>query len=714
MSNFSKFLNENQDALSQEGNIGLMMDKSEHQEDRGIVEELANFDAAQAFRDFLMNPDYLTGKMVWGDYENTTVLSHKDFAVKHGGFPKTSFLIAAPHEHEFEAHGIPPHFVLLMVKNYQQQDFYQERSSDWVKKLGDLSSDKWFLKPEEKENNKSLKTIETFLSLIPLRCHVQGMFYQTADNTFDFSAQVDLMLPAYCYQIRKPNNNMLNIIFNHKSFVRAKQLAQSQEYGKMQTCRIGTFRETESQTFIKGDYPPIYLPLKVFVSRRTALFTKTRYGKSNTMKQIMSCFLKENLKDNGLNKTSLLIFDENGEYANINTQDNTSLLEKFGKRQFSCQNQTPENLLRSYTLNGRTKGNLMLNFYLNPQETMSALGKLLRKGETRSIYADNFALSDVINIADEGELPNVPRGNMLTAVQLLWTVLYKAGFAYEHKRNSPFFDKFKATEWFEPEQLIKDTVMALEDPQLSQLVQSVEKTPAGAFSRMVRIMEAFGECYWVEKSLKKEDVRRLASVEGILSMLDTSNKAGYKLLRKFKEYHSAAADNRSVTVLDDICEKGVSVIVDLSSITNYAVKRFYAERLAQKVFARAIDNFTRNLTKEKPNILIFFEEAHNLFPKGTHEESIYFKLAREAAKLNIGMVYATQSPSNIYDELLSQTENFFIGHLSAPKELSALNSLNYAFADLGMDILSNRKVGYMRVFTENNHFTMPVQIDKFE
>ena len=80
----------------------------------------------------------------------------------------------------------------------------------------------------------------------------------------------------------------------------------------------------------------------------------------------------------------------------------------------------------------------------------------------------------------------------------------------------------------------------------------------------------------------------------------------------------------------------------------------------------------------------------------------------------MGIVYSTQSPSNIYDELLNQTENFFIGHLSSPKEIAALNSLTFNFKHMSNDIMEIKKTGYMRVLTDNHSFPISVMIKKFE
>jgi len=44
---------------------------------------------------------------------------------------------------------------------------------------------------------------------------------------------------------------------------------------------------------------------------------------------------------------------------------------------------------------------------------------------------------------------------------------------------------------------------------------------------------------------------------------------------------------------------------------------------------------------------------------------VYSRFAKVGVKFNIGIVYLTQSPSTVNQDLLALTENFFIGHLSS-------------------------------------------------
>jgi len=77
------------------------------------------------------------------------------------------------------------------------------------------------------------------------------------------------------------------------------------------------------------------------------------------------------------------------------------------------------------------------------------------------------------------------------------------------------------------------------------------------------------------------------------------------------------------------------------------------------------------------------------------------------------MVYSTQSVTTINKDLLAQTENFFIAHLSSQDEVNALAKVNVAYDSLRDDILQAKTVGYVRVLTRSHRFVISVQAKKF-
>ena len=111
---------------------------------------------------------------------------------------------------------------------------------------------------------------------------------------------------------------------------------------------------------------------------------------------------------------------------------------------------------------------------------------------------------------------------------------------------------------------------------------------------------------------------------------------------------------------------------------------------------------------------LYFEEAHNIFPreKGSVRD-IYSKIAKEGAKFKIGIVYSTQSPSTVSGELLAQTENFFIGHISSRDEVNSLIKIESHFENHSEEISAIKTKGYMRIYTASHRYVVPVQIKLF-
>ena len=136
--------------------------------------------------------------------------------------------------------------------------------------------------------------------------------------------------------------------------------------------------------------------------------------------------------------------------------------------------------------------------------------------------------------------------------------------------------------------------------------------------------------------------------------------------------------------------------------------------LSRAVFGHQEQKFVENKLANS-YVQLYFEEAHNLFPVNDKDlTGVYARFAKEGAKFHIGMVYSTQSPSTINRELLAQTENFFVGHLSSQDETHALSRVQSAFTGIEDDLLRAKTPGYMRMLTLSHRFVVPVQAHKFE
>lgn len=101
-------------------------------------------------------------------------------------------------------------------------------------------------------------------------------------------------------------------------------------------------------------------------------------------------------------------------------------------------------------------------------------------------------------------------------------------------------------------------------------------------------------------------------------------------------------------------------------------------------------------------------------PNSGNVIDVYSRFAKEGAKFHIGIVYSTQSPSTINRDLLAQTENFFIGHLSSEHETQYLSSLQLAFKGMESMLMRFRTPGLLHLLTYSHRYLLPVQANRYD
>ena len=190
--------------------------------------------------------------------------------------------------------------------------------------------------------------------------------------------------------------------------------------------------------------------------------------------------------------------------------------------------------------------------------------------------------------------------------------------------------------------------------------------------------------------------------------------SGYKKLTPIKEQHTPKVDKPFQKDIIELLRGGYIVIVDLSQ-GNPDLQSLYSEIICQHIFEDSLNNFIKN--KANNFIQLYFEEAHNLFPKKESSDlsQTYNRIAKEGAKLDLGLLYATQEVSSISANILKNTQNWFISHLNNREELFELKKY-YDFADFTdslMKFSANTDKGFVRMKTYSNPFVVPVQIDRF-
>ena len=193
-------------------------------------------------------------------------------------------------------------------------------------------------------------------------------------------------------------------------------------------------------------------------------------------------------------------------------------------------------------------------------------------------------------------------------------------------------------------------------------------------------------------------------------MFKGESVSGYKFLTRFNYLHSLKGGNDYKKDIDSALRDGKIVLVDLSTASTETQQK-YIDRLCSYIFAKSMEKFTNDIEPE--SIQMYFEEAHNIFPKDDKDlRNIYNRLAKEGAKLKIGISYSTQEVSSISPSILKNTQNWFISHRNNRDEIRVLEKY-YDFSDFSQSIIRNSDIGFARVKTFSNNFIIPVQIEKF-
>lgn len=597
-------------------------------------------------------------------YETITIITSDPYKVAVGGVPRNSLLVMAPANYG----AFPPHFTLLRVLETAPTPLSKEVQQTYFEL-----------------QKKSMPELDIFtqseLQWGALKTSVLGMFYPHPEkmDEIEFSGDLNNFVSAHKYRVYAPDNELLDLIIN-------SMVPEESRFP------IGDLRLTECRLPLPDKPQPevrIYVSTKDFMGARTAMFGKTRLGKSNVVKLIAQSLI-ETTEDT--RTVGQLIFDINGEYANDNPQDDNSSL--AGAYQDRC-------FVYALTRKPATPSKpLKLNFYEHPDRSHRVLADLLENEGRSSIYVQSFISVDIPSLEVLTNLPHNQKLRSKRRILMYWAVLKKAGFEVDETNLS---GKLKFDPGYNKE--LRSAVYGGETPpdikSLNELVSEFEMVADFIRNKSDE-----------EKILKSASGNYLfeSDERAILGFLRPSAGAGPAMIQGFRIYHDKNAGDFTQEIIQ-LLDKGQTVILDLGN-ANPEVMAYFSYELSSSIFNHQVDKFTNN-SLSRHFVQLYFEEAHNLFPAKEEKSDIYRRIAKEGAKYQLGMVYSTQSVTTINKDLLGQTENFFIGHLSSRDEVNALAKVNVAYESLKDDILLAKTVGYMRMLTRAHRFVVPVQARKF-
>jgi len=531
-----------------------------------------------------------------------------------------------------------------------------------------------------------------------LSASIIGTYFdeETEVGTFQigFGNDVDTFLSPFSYAVYMPTEEHLATLIN--SFVRTSKPVE-----------IGRLRYTETPSPEKSKIVPILIDPKDLVgepnaAQRLANFGKTRYGKSNSSKIISTAVF-----GSGLN-VAQVFFDPSGEYTYINDQDGTSLFALNHKRavRYSL---SPKEREDERKLGLDPPRALKLNFYEFPSVGHGLIQALWStENDTTPGYLRPILDWFPVDPRDAPKRSDVSEFNHYWRTMGMWyALLRKAGFEAPQGTSAPItFQKNAKTD-------LKSVVgIALEKDDFSEAGQPISALPA-IYKRVSELHRVHpGEKDWFAPSKDGSSYFNDTELK-LLDVLENKNSwTGHNYIRPFNKYHSPVGSSVFKEISDHI-RNGRSVFIDLSQ-GNEAVRRNMVDRICRDVFNTQNRDFNSEAGVGDRFVMLHFEEAHRLFRADDKDlNSIYNLLAKEGAKLNIAMVYSTQSMTTISPDLLKNTDNFLIAHLDDDRETREV-ARKYAFRDVAEDVQRIQSKGFVRMLTRSHRFALPVQIHKFK
>ena len=670
---------------------------------------------AKALLTSLFNSQDYVGEVFSLSYETALVQVHDYYRRQVGGIPALSFLVATrinPDE-QFDAHAEDASVILLRVMdraNLPSDDeaimVRVELSREVSGKIGVNWESQEVMDPETSH----------LLSFAGVNCRVIGTFYITQENIpgqpptprLSFGADISNYYPNQGLKVYKPKGDALSKIVNYRSEPSRHEV----EIGHVRYA--STNRQFQSVDDVQVSITPQDLS-----GQKTALFGMTRTGKSNTVKTIASAVFQMRWKPANKSRIGQIIFDPDGEYANINTQDAAD--PKYPSALKNIWMDGPEEIrhdLRSDIITyGITRPDydpdrklMLVNFYeeRNLQVGKEIIDKALEQSSSRSsAYVANF--KDV-KFSNPGTTPGSELTRYKRRVFAYRALLHQGGFPAGKIRPNPqglFNEKLRqamrnaGSEYANAATLIESKNISWTDAATfcRRLYEFIGKDPGKEYTNFNdRYIKSSRSGEWAEEDLKK-----------ILAMWERPN--GPRLIGSARPHHTDDTGEDFAADIYTHLKEGRLVIVDQSS-GDLPLNKASAYRTMEHIFAQNQEAFRKG--DEPPDILVYVEEAHDILPASNELDlsDTWIRTAKEGAKYNIGLVYSTQEVSSIQPNILKNTTNWFIGHLNNTDETRELRKY-YDFADFENSIRRASDKGFLRVKTLSNQYVVPTQINEF-
>lgn len=629
---------------------------------------------------YTLESDRLLGFLLKLDYSEMDIATCDPWKRKCGGVPRNSFIIVRLSKNHVGTED--QHLCNRVILGRVTNSVPTPVASDVLSTLFEVHKAQAMMDPYTTKE----------LQWSAMRASIVGTFYDDGENEIAFGNDVDTFYGAHAYEVYSPSPENLEALIN--SFISAPS-----------PLEVGHLRYTETPNAAAEEKVSVKVDPLDFVGtaygQRTALFGKTRFGKSNTIKVIADTIMSADTPP------GQIIFDPSGEYTYWNEQDNGSLfiLHKDKSERYSLD---PKSVPQESQIGISQPNLLKVNFY-------------------DAVSVGHSLITQLWETVNHGPWP----GYMVPIME--WSApdpsdapprRQHSEFHHFWRTMSLWFGLLKLAGFQEPTN--KQTFVDFPGPVKTNLLADPNVTCAtnanGNFStqqpisNLPSIYKAIAD-YWDNGAgaatfrpnggapyFDDLEDKMLRILRGQRSL------TGHNYIRPFARFH----DPNGSSIFQDITQharSGKTVFVEMAR-ADEQLRRAFSERICQQLLFEMMEEFTHGTLGDR-FVVVYFEESHTLFRADDKDlGNVYNKLAKEGAKFHISMVYATQSMTTLSPDLLKNTENFFIAHLDDDREVREVTR-KYVFKDVAEDVQRTQSKGYVRMITASHRFALPVQINKF-
>lgn len=633
------------------------------------------------------------------DYDHAVVLTHDRWKFDAGGIPQFCFLLAtarelsAPDPDDDEV-------LLLRVEGTAPLTLESDLHAVREETLRDALSSNDDPSPSAVFDVSMDPYTRNRVSFTGLRCRILGTFYEdvaAGQIVLEWGHDVDNFYATSTYRVFKPIGDGLTAIASY---------LKPGPGERVERVRIGAVRYSSTRRraqAAKQHDASVEVNIHDFIGHKTGMFGMTRMGKSNTMKTIVARTFAVSERQRAAREPVIgqLIFDPQGEYANPNTQDGTEIaaIGQAHVRIFAFGADGSQPHVRP----------LGINFF-DPAQVRAVQGIVaaeLSQG-TASGYVRDFAATDFADDPNDfGTTTRAERGRLC-----LYAALIRAGFALPTTTPG-------TTYAYSAPVRMKDALRQAVEAHVGRTCLHQRGSRSGYYSVAGADIVEVVEAIITLKDANNADAvgftnePRWQSTEPIFTGQTTSSGAvrGWRNLLPLRPFHNPATQR---DVADDIYNElldGKVVIVDL-----HIGAQIFTTTLAERICGRLIERQTEVFTSghEPPHVQVVLEEAHNLFTAERYKTDVdvWVRLAKEASKLQIGLIYATQEVTGVAHQVLANTKNWVVAHLNNKREVAELSKF-YDFESFADAIITSEDKGYVRLKTMSSPYIIPVQIDRY-